>query len=108
TAALGWENGEQPSFVDRATGAFDVVMMLAIVHHLLTDGVPLEKIIDLAARCTRDNAIIEYVSPADPRFRQVSRGRDHLYASVTADAFEAACRKRFDIVRREPLQDERR
>jgi len=47
--ALGWRNGEYPSFLDRATGAFDGVLMLALIHHLLvTERIPLEEILRLA------------------------------------------------------------
>ena len=35
TPATGWCNAEYPSFLSRATGSFDLVLMLAILHHLL-------------------------------------------------------------------------
>ena len=33
--AIGWENGENLSFIESAEGAFDGVSMLAVLHHLL-------------------------------------------------------------------------
>ena len=48
TPAMGWRNQECASFLDRARGGFDMVMMLAVMHHILvTERIPLE---DLAQR----------------------------------------------------------
>jgi len=35
TPAVGWQNRESASLLDRARGQFDCVMMLGILHHLL-------------------------------------------------------------------------
>jgi len=102
TPATGWRNAESPSFLARATGGFDLVLMLAVLHHLLvTERVPLDEVIGLAADLTRDSAVIEFVAPDDPMFRRLTRGRDHLHAGLTAASFEAACAARFEIVRAE-------
>jgi SAM-dependent methyltransferase len=97
--ALGWNNSEQPSFLQRARGEFDLVLGLAVLHHLLvTDGIPLDDTLALFADLSRDGALIEYVAPGDPMFQRLARGRDHLFAGLTRDAFEAACRRHFEIV----------
>ena len=104
TPALGWRNSESPSFLDRAQGSFDMVTMLAVIHHMLvTERVPLEEILDLAASLTTDLLLIEFVEPSDPMFRRLVRGRDALYAHLTAAYFESACEARFRIVRKEPI-----
>jgi SAM-dependent methyltransferase len=100
TPATGWRNEECPSFLDRATGTFDCVLMLAVLHHVLvTERVPLDDVLHLAADLTRDAAVIEFVAPEDPMFRRIARGRDHLHAGLTRDVFEAACSSRFHIQR---------
>lgn len=100
TPALGWNNREHPSFLERASGQFDLVMMLAVIHHLMvTEGIPLAGLIDAAALLTRDGALIEFVAPEDSMFRRLCRGREALYAGLDHLAFEAACRRRFDILR---------
>jgi hypothetical protein len=105
TPPTGWRNLECPSFLDRASGAFgggcfDMVMMLAVVHHMLaTERVPLPEIVNLAADLTRDFALIEFVDCEDPMFRRLSRGRDELYAALHADLFERCVTSRFAIVR---------
>jgi len=109
SAALGWRNGECSSFLSRAAGAFDAVFMLAVVHHLLvTERIPLEQILDLAAELTSELLVIEFVGPQDEMFRRLSRGRDDLFTGLNAGAFESACRRHFDVVRAESLGKHRR
>ena len=97
--ALGWRNAECQSFLDRATGTFDCVLMLALIHHLLVaERIPLEEILSLAAQLTTSLLIIEFVAPEDEMFRQLTRGREHLHTSLNVTAFEAASAKHFDIV----------
>ena len=62
--SLGWRNGECPSFLHRATGTFDAVLMLALVHHLLvTERIPLDEILRLAAELTTSLLVVEFVPP---------------------------------------------
>jgi SAM-dependent methyltransferase len=100
TPATGWRNGECSSFLDRALGAFDGILMLALLHHLLvTERIPLAETLELAADLITDFAVIEFVAPQDAMFRRLTRGRDDLHASLDKRAFEAACAGRFNIVR---------
>ena len=109
SAALGWRNEECPAFLDRARGHFDAVLMLAVLHHLLvTERVPLDAVLDLAAELTRDALVIEFVAPQDEMFRRLARGRDDLHANLDAAAFEASCRRRFRIVRQARLGNSHR
>ncbi len=76
--------------------------MLAVAHHMMvSDGIPLSEILALAAEMTKDAVIIEFVAREDTQFQRIVRGRDDLYADFDRDAFEAACRERFEIQRRE-------
>ena len=107
--ATGWRNAENASFLERAAGRFDAVLMLAVVHHLLvSERVPLADILDLASELTTDLLLIEFVSPEDPMFRRIARGRDGLFTSVTAEAFESACGRRFSVLRSRELSSTRR
>jgi 2-polyprenyl-3-methyl-5-hydroxy-6-metoxy-1,4-benzoquinol methylase len=104
TPATGWNNRETSSFLDRARGHFDAVLMLALIHHLLvTERIPLDAILDLAANLASRGgsgiAVIEFIAPEDSMFRRLVRGRDELYRHLTRERFEAAARRRFEIVR---------
>jgi SAM-dependent methyltransferase len=104
TPATGWRNQENSAFLDRARGAFDAVMMLGVIHHMLvSERIPLPEIIKLAAELTTDLLLIEFVAPDDPMFRRIARGRDHLFTELTKQSFEEACNERFDTLRCERL-----
>jgi hypothetical protein len=104
--ATGWGNREWPSFLERARGAFDMVFMLAVIHHLMvTEGVPLPAIVDLAAELTTGFLVIEFVSRDDSMFRRLVHGREELYRDLTVEAFEGECRRKFEIVRSQHLAD---
>jgi SAM-dependent methyltransferase len=107
--ATGWRNGENPSFLDRAQGTFDAVMFLAVIHHFLVrEGIPLIEIIHLLADLTKDLLLIEYISPADPMFERLMRGREDLFKDLTPAVFESACRRHFVLLQKVQLQNGRR
>lgn len=100
TPPLGWCNEEEISFLHRCRGEFDLLLLLAILHHLaVRENVPVGKILDLAAALTTSWALIEYVGKEDPMFRAMARGRSHLYEYLTREFFEGACAQHFEIVR---------
>jgi SAM-dependent methyltransferase len=104
TPARGWMNEESPSFLERAEGSFDLVLAMAVIHHLIaTNGIPLARVLRLFALLTRDGVALEFVPPSDPLFRRLSRGRDHLYTGLTRSSFERACERHFEVLKAEPL-----
>jgi ribosomal protein L11 methylase PrmA len=106
--AVGWSNRERASFLSRAERRFDVVMLLAVVHHLrVTCGVPLAQIVRLVADLTRHAIIIEHVPVEDPMFKRLSRGRDELYADCQRSEFERALRAKFDLEKSQELPNGR-
>ncbi len=108
TPAIGWRNEECPSFLDRMRGAFEAVLMLAVLHHMLvTEQIPLPAILELAAELTSDLLIIEFISPRDPMFRRIVRGREELFEGLTQNVFEETANNWFDLVRGERLNQTR-
>lgn len=96
----GWRNRECPAFLDRAAGSFDLVLMLAVIHHMLiTERVPLREILNLAAELTRSFVVIEFIERDDPMFRRLVRGRDLLYRDLTVEQFENEVVRDFEILR---------
>lgn len=101
---VGWRNAECPPFLERARGHFDAVLMLAVIHHMLVgERVPLPEILGLAAELTTGTLVIEFVAPSDPMFQRLTRGREHLFADLTRESFEAACREHFEVLRSEEI-----
>ncbi len=108
TPALGWRNRELESLLARAAGTFDLVLMLAVVHHLrITEGVPLAEQFDAVAAITRRHLLVEYVPVTDPMFAVIARGREPLYADCMRPAFEATLQQRFQIEREHELSNGR-
>jgi len=98
TPAVGWQNAENSAFLDRAAGHFDLVLMLAVIHHLLLHNqVPLDRIAALASTLTTRHLILEWVPPTDPKFQELLRGRADLYAHLTESAFREAFAEHFTI-----------
>ncbi len=101
---LGWRNSECRPFLERAQGWSDIVMLLAVVHHLIvTAAVPLEEVVSLAAALSRDAVVVEYVGPQDGQFRRLCRGREQLYAGYGQPAWERAWGRQFSIEERTGL-----
>ena len=101
----GWRNEECASFLDRARGKFDAVLMLAVIHHMLvTERVPLADILDLAAELTTKLLVIEFVAPDDSMFQRLTRGREELHKDLTAELFETAAGRHFEIVRMQHVE----
>jgi len=108
TPAAGWDNSESMGFLERARGRFDLVLMLAVIHHLrATAGIPVTRILDLAHSLTGGQLVIEQVPVADPMFQRLSRGRDSLFADAERGAFEAELERRFSIETRHELPNGR-
>jgi 2-polyprenyl-3-methyl-5-hydroxy-6-metoxy-1,4-benzoquinol methylase len=108
TPAVGWRNEECSSFLERSRGNFDLVLMLAVLHHLLvSEQIPLPAILELAAELTTKFLIIEFVAPSDPMFRVLVRGRADLYRELTKESFERFASERFSVVRSTGLNDTR-
>jgi SAM-dependent methyltransferase len=100
TPATGWENRETASFLGRAKGHFDTVMMLAVIHHLLLSSqIPMDRIAALCANLTTRNLVVEWVPPTDVKFRELVRGREALCGHITEIAFREAFLCHFNIAR---------
>ncbi|HEY1579139.1 MAG TPA: methyltransferase domain-containing protein [Terracidiphilus sp.] len=96
TPAVGWQNQESLSLLQRSEGAFDGIMMLGVIHHmLLIDQIPLPAIFDLVRRLTTRWAVIEWVPATDSQFQQLCRGRQDIYGHLDEAAFLAAADQHF-------------
>jgi SAM-dependent methyltransferase len=108
TPAAGWRNREHLSLLDRITGKFDLVLMLAVIHHLiLREQLPLVHIGDLCASLTRRWLVLEWVPPSDPMYREWLRGRDELYGHLSEDDLRRAFAPFFHVADRAVLGNHR-
>ena len=85
----GWRGLEHPGLHSRLDGRCDMVLALAITHHLaVSESIPLGELADFVHESTTRHAIVELVSDPDPQLRLLcsQRGR-------TPSEFSAAAQK---------------
>ena len=108
TPAAGWENHETSSLLHRLEGESDLVLMLAVIHHLiLMEQIPVCAILELAYKLTGRYLVLEWVPVSDPMYQSLMRGRDALYGSLSEADLLEACDGRFRTLRRQPLENGR-
>jgi SAM-dependent methyltransferase len=104
TPAAGWRNREHLSLLDRLIGKFDLVLMLAVIHHLiLREQLPLEHIGGLCAQLSRRWLVLEWVPPSDPMFQGWLRGRGDLYGHLSEEDLNRAFAPFFHVADRAEL-----
>ena len=104
--ALGWAHAERDALLDR--GPADLVMALALVHHLaIGNNVPLPDIAAFLRRCGR-RLIIEFVPREDSQVQRLLAAREDIFTHYTREGFEDAFAQHFTIRRVEPVKDSTR
>ena len=88
----GWAGAEFPGLFTRLEKQCDLVMMLALIHHLaVSASIPLEAIAQFAAKCTRNWLIVELIDVDDPQLlllcSQHRRNPSDFSAQLQRDAF---------------------
>lgn len=97
--AIGWANEERESF--RQRGRCDVIMALALVHHLaISNNTPLSRIASLFAELA-DMLIIEFVPKSDSQVVRLLETRDDIFPDYTEAGFELAFSEYFTISKKE-------
>jgi 2-polyprenyl-3-methyl-5-hydroxy-6-metoxy-1,4-benzoquinol methylase len=108
TPAVGWENRETSTLLHRLEAQSEMVLMLAVIHHLiLMEQIPIRAILELAYRLTWRYLVLEWVPVTDPMFQSLMRGRDELYGGLSESDLLAACEGRFTVLDRHALSNGR-
>jgi hypothetical protein len=101
--AIGWENSERASLIERANA--DVLVALALVHHLaIGRNVPLPMISRLMARLS-PNLIVEWIPKNDPMVQRLLAAREDIFVDYSPNGFRAAFGHDFEIVEEEEIED---
>ena len=103
----GWASLEHAGLAQRFGQAFDMVLMLGLVHHLMiAASIPIAQVAQFAAHCTRRWLIVEWIDGTDRQARLLCAQRQRTVTEFGIDAqraaFEAAG---FAVVASEPLGD---
>ena len=106
SASVGWAGTERLSLEQR--GPADVVLVLALVHHLaIGNNVPFADIAAWLSRIAR-HIVIEFVPKADSQVERMFLSRPDTFEHYTQPAFENAFRQYFEIEVKEPVPDTQR
>lgn len=98
---LGWANEERSSLIKR--GPADVLLALALVHHLaIGNNVPLGRIATFYRAIGR-HLIVEFVPKTDPMVQRMLASRRDVFADYSLEGFEAAFQRQFTLERRVEL-----
>jgi SAM-dependent methyltransferase len=103
TPAVGWMNTERASFLDRCAGATDLVLALALIHHLVIgNNVPLRSVVELLARLGTDG-IVEFVDKHDSQVQRLLASREDIFDEYTEAGFESALSGVFRVIRKQQI-----
>jgi hypothetical protein len=95
TPAIGWAHRERSSLAGR--GPADVVMALALIHHLaISNNVPFSLIAKHFSELGSD-LIIEFVPKTDPQVKRLLSCREDIFTDYDQASFETAFSRYFTI-----------
>jgi SAM-dependent methyltransferase len=96
---VGWCGNEFPGLIDRLGGSADILMMLALVHHLaISTAISYEKIAKLASGITKQFLIIELLDLSDPLVCSLARSRGRSPEEFSIAKQKRAFLNHFNIV----------
>ncbi len=86
----------------------DVILMLAVIHHLaISNNLPLDRLAEWLRSLT-DALIIEFVPKSDSQVQTLLATRDDIFSDYTKEGFERAFGQCFDIARQAPVEGSER
>lgn len=106
SASIGWAHQERDSLLAR--GPVDLVMALALIHHLaISNNVPLEKIAEFFASAGKWT-IVEFVPKSDSQVKRLLATRKDIFPEYHEEGFEKAFGKYFKLEKKLPIQGSER
>jgi ribosomal protein L11 methylase PrmA len=104
--AIGWDNQERDSFYSR--GRADVVLALALIHHLaIANNVPLESVARTMA-ALGDYLVLEFVPKEDSQVKRLLQSRDDIFDHYTLEGLLKAFEPLFDLEKTIPVPESQR
>jgi hypothetical protein len=104
--AIGWGNEERDSFAGR--GPVDMVMALALVHHLaISNNVPLADVAKIFARLGR-RVIVEFIPKEDSQVQRLLATRADIFPNYHQTGFEDSFSSYFTILETRAIENSKR
>lgn len=106
TSGMGWAGSERLSLADR--GPADVVLALALVHHLaIANNLPMEKIASFFSKIGK-LLVIEFVPKSDMQVKKLLTNRDDIFPSYTKEHFKASFLQYYSLEQERCIDDSER
>ena len=103
---LGWNHQERASL--RKRGPADMVMALALVHHLaISNNVPLPQLADFFSRLGKE-LIVEFVPKGDSQVERLLASREDIFPNYTETGFEEAFSTVYEIIEKKQIEGSNR
>ncbi len=103
---IGWSNNERLSFMER--GQADVVMALALIHHLvISNNVPLKKLAKFFSKICKF-LVIEFIPKTDSQISRLLVTREDIFTDYTKENFELEFKNYFTILKSIDIIDTKR
>jgi hypothetical protein len=104
--AVGWKNSERSAW--NARGRPDILLALALVHHLaIGNNVPLPSIAEAFSELA-DDLVIEFVPKSDGQVQRMLGSRPDIFPDYHQAGFEGAFQLQYEIVRAGQLEGSER
>lgn len=106
----GWGGSEHPSLMGRLEGRMDLVLVLALIHHLAVgSSIPLDAVAGFLYRCSKDALVVELIEQDDPQLLSLCAQRQRDPIDFTAERQrDAFLQAGFTLVQEVPLEGARR
>jgi hypothetical protein len=102
---IGWNNQERMSLNER--GPADLVLALALVHHLvLSNNIPLSHIAQWFAQISR-HLLVEFIPSDDPMVKKLVENRLDQHLPYSYFIFKESFEKYFTFIEEKPLRNGR-
>lgn len=96
----GWMGKEFKSLTDRLKNKSDVLMMLAVIHHLaISSSIPYEKIAEFCSNITKKYLILELLSEKDSQVILLASQRRRSVIEFTIERQLLAFNKYFSVIK---------
>jgi hypothetical protein len=95
----GWLGAEHSGLRARLAGNADLVLMLAVIHHLaVSESIPFTLIAQFVDEVTTAHAIVEFIDAADPMLVRLARQRGREPGEFSIERQREAFAARFEFV----------
>ena len=102
SSGLGWNNEERRSLFTRSQKP-DLIIALAVLHHLINENIPLSKIIDFLCY-SNDYVILEFIPDTDIKVLSMKEIKNENWKYIEENEFQNIIQTKFKILSKYQLE----